>query len=894
MAYAIERRLKWDLFAYLIVSDDYYEDIARYQPRPDRDYRPFVESLLPVGWKVTKEGIWYNITPESVEIPEQGFKIHISATSPTATETLRRVVPPCAEAGVPFKVLLDGFLLDFTNSKNYSRSSSGKFVTIYPRDTDQCGELLSQLHEATSDLEGPYILTDRPYRDSRVVFYRYGSFHSSFQLNLFGEQLPIMRGRNGDWVPDSRPPYFELPEGVTDPFCNPMEEHEGTVYLAGRYAIGGSLRFSNSGGVYEGEDVEAGAPVIVKEARPFVNTIEGGTGDAVATLKKEAKVLQALAETPFVPRFIDLFQEWQHHYLVEEHLDGLLLSSYRALDDVGLLLQRPVTEEAIDRFCRSFGQLGLNLLEVVEAFHTRGILIGDLSPSNILVDPDSLEVKLIDFEGAFIQGEVVSQLDSTVTTGFVSPRRLGGELPGCEDDLYSLASVLYSVLLPVQEFFPIHPAARDRFLKAVARDYDLPPEVGDAVFALLDGDRERARDALGRLVEPSDRPWRPKLHDPPRVGDAEIREVVRGIRDYILWSADPTRNDRLWPSDYRLFTTNPLTVGYGALGTALFLHQVDGEVPDFARTWIDSHTPDHDSYPPGLFVGLSGVAWALAELGDVDRAVEVMDLASESPLLWEGWDLFFGATGFGLANLYLWSRTGEGRFLERAVEAADWVLARAQSDDQGLYWLNSGDIHYYGYGHGGSGVAFFLLKLYQATGAADHLRNGRSALDYEIAQAIDKGDFVVWERSAGDNMRAPYWRYGTAGIGSVLVRYGLEVGEDRYLDLAARAARYVSTKYAVFPSLFVGLAGMGEFLLDMHWLTGEPEFADEARRLTEGILLYRIDTPHGVAFPGEELIRICTDYGTGSAGIGLFFSRLLEPGPRLFFDFDLPGTDTAG
>jgi hypothetical protein len=33
-------------------------------------------------------------------------------------------------------------------------------------------------------------------------------------------------------------------------------------------------------------------------------------------------------------------------------------------------------------------------------------------------------------------------------------------------------------------------------------------------------------------------------------------------------------------------------------------------------------------------------------------------------------------------------------------------------------------------------------------------------------------------------------------------------------------------------------------------------------------------------------MRVSTDFGTGSAGIGMFLLRLLEPKPRLFFDFD--------
>jgi hypothetical protein len=75
----------------------------------------------------------------------------------------------------------------------------------------------------------------------------------------------------------------------------------------------------------------------------------------------------------------------------------------------------------------------------------------------------------------------------------------------------------------------------------------------------------------------------------------------------------------------------------------------------------------------------------------------------------------------------------------------------------------------------------------------------------------------------------------------------------------------------------------------MHLFTKDPQYLRDAQRVAAGIKLFRIDTPAGIMFPGESLLRASLDYGTGSAGIGLYLHRLEKPGPRLFFDF-LPGT----
>jgi lantibiotic modifying enzyme len=123
-------------------------------------------------------------------------------------------------------------------------------------------------------------------------------------------------------------------------------------------------------------------------------------------------------------------------------------------------------------------------------------------------------------------------------------------------------------------------------------------------------------------------------------------------------------------------------------------------------------------------------------------------------------------------------------------------------------------------------------------------------------------------------------------VGSALIRFYEVLKEDRYRDLAARAARYGSTKYAALPGQFYGLSGIGELLLDIYSVTGDRAYLDEAYQVVRKVLLYQISTNGGVAFPGEELLRISNDLGTGSAGVGLFLSRFLKHGKRFFYDWD--------
>ena len=350
MEYGLERKLKRDLFGYCLLHSRFYEDLDRYAPS-ETTYSDIVGPLLPAGWEMRTERLWYAVLPPDSALPAQGFKIHLSATTATAIELLRRSTPILTAAGAVFKFVADPPMLDYQNSKNYPRTSSGKFVTIYPRDEEQCRALLESLRAATEDLRGPHILSDRPFRGSKVVFYRYGAFLPNFQLTIYGDRTPVILGPDGQWMPDARGPAFQLPPGMSDPFQPPAERPPAPL-LNGRFQPESAESFSNSGGVYVGRDTRDDRRVIIKEARPGACSRNGSRSDATNILAKEFRVLMALQPTGYVPAAVDYFQEWDHHFLVEELVEGIPLAQYRALEEFGLLVNRTGADDVRHSFAR--------------------------------------------------------------------------------------------------------------------------------------------------------------------------------------------------------------------------------------------------------------------------------------------------------------------------------------------------------------------------------------------------------------------------------------------------------------------------------------------------------------------------------------------------------------
>ncbi|MCG5213022.1 lanthionine synthetase C family protein [Streptosporangium sp. KLBMP 9127] len=365
---------------------------------------------------------------------------------------------------------------------------------------------------------------------------------------------------------------------------------------------------------------------------------------------------------------------------------------------------------------------------------------------------------------------------------------------------------------------------------------------------------------------------------------AELAGTAEEMTRYLRETADYERADRLWPAHYLVFATNPLSVAYGTCGPAMFLRSSSG-LPDDVVGWMLKQPLSVETYPPGLYLGLAGIACAFQELGLTDEAEATMETLYRSPLLYEEPGVFLGAAGWGLVSLHFFVRTGSRVYLDQAVRAGEHLLRTAEYEGASCFWrCNTDENVHYGFGYGASGIALFLLYLHMLTGRADFRACAIGGLEFDLANRVENELGWQWRRFQGDAVLYPYLIHGSAGVGSTVIRFAHVLGVERYEAAARKIADDVLVKYAFLPSLFEGLAGIGEFMLDMFRFTGEERFRRNAFDIAESILWFKIDRPQGVAFPGRWLTRISNDYATGSAGIGLFFTRLLRPGRRLFVD----------
>lgn len=902
----------WEtLNLYCLYDEDFFETSERYAP--DADHLAVYRALMPQTWGLRRRGLWFIADPPHGEMAGQGWKLHVSAPVDGTVDVLRRAIPVLRDRNVAFKFLLDPWSNHTTSSKSWPRGSSGKFITVYP-DPEQFEAVGDALAAALDGVTGPYILSDRRYKGSRAVYYRYGGFVGVSEIQPEGNGSLMIARPDGSLVPDIRHPYPVTPDWVAEPFA-PEAADEAGGPLGGRFTVNAAITFTNAGGVYRASDAQGGGEVVVKEARPHV--LSGSTGtQTIEVLQKEYEILRALQDTGLYVTPIAFLREWEHAFLVEEYLDGQHLGAWSIANNP--LCHGDLSAAALRDYYVRVRELWRQVAAAVAAAHDRGILLGDLSFGNVMVVEDGTRVQLIDLEAAVREG--VDEQLGIYTIGLASPQTVQTSRYDRANDLHALGSLMLGSLMVVNNAVGFHRPALERFLGALGTDLGLPPELLALIADLTEGTAGDAHAVLARIealdfADPRlwSEPVPLALPAPatPAPGDAahtRMRETVSGVARRIVETADPRRDDRLFPADVTVFETNPLSVAYGATGVLRALQRMTGEVPSHLLAWALCEDADSDRYAPGLHVGQSGIAWALAELGHVDVARTLLDRAGVHHLLLRRADMSRGCAGYGMARLRLWQLDGDAWHLDEALAIGVHLARTAVHDERGACWPVAGHDGEtrtpVGYAYGASGIALFLLYLHHATVDASFSELGRAALEFDLRQGVRVNDRTrAYPSYASDAPQdSPvlrnYWEEGTAGVTTTALRYLASRPDDEPLRaLIAESLADSCRKYTNMPMLFHGLAGLGNVLLDAYELSGERRWLDEAWRAGEGVQLFAVQRPGGgVAFPGEQALRESADFATGSAGVGLFLQRLTEAAPagRTNFNFVLDELLPAG
>ncbi|MGA5047189.1 class III lanthionine synthetase LanKC [Streptomyces arboris] len=825
-------------------------------------YAP-VRGAAPRGWTRSRRGDWLSFSPDGLRLPAQGWKIHISAAADNAESVLERVAAHCLAHRLPFKCVPSPGLLNLRNAKYADRAGSGKFITVYPHSEDTFPEVCAALMKLLEGEHGPYILSDLRCGNG-PVHTRYGAFAARFCTGPDGRPVPAVADPQGRLVPDDRGPAFRIPAWVTPPgFLRPHLEARAAVGLGDvPYTVEKALHFSNGGGVYLGRDTRTGEQVVLKEARPYAGLAADGA-DAVARLERERAALEQLAGLDCVPAVHDAFEVGGHHFLALQYLPGTTLNTVFARR-FPLARQNPAPELLAEHVTWAEELYG-KVERAVEAVHARGIVISDLHMSNVMVDEEASRIFLLDFEAASPAGDRRRQI--VANPAFVAPP----DRRGTEIDRYALACLRLALYLPLTTLFGIDRTKAAGLAREIARVFPVAEEsLRPAVEEIRRGTEpvsgaQAGTETAGAL--------------PPAPGDwPESRAAMARA---IAASCTPDREDRCFPGDIAQFATatGGQSFAYGAAGVLYALHETGAPRCEPAEEWLVRQAKDPASGSPlGFYDGLTGIAWTLHRIGRTAEAADLLRIVLDQPLEGLTPGLHSGYAGIGLAldDLARTASAAEAPALAAAAGRATALAVRALVD--GPPSPRTGLLH------GATGIALLLVRRYETTGDTALLDLAAAALrrDLDRCRAGDDGELLVVE---GKRLM-PYLGAGSAGIAAVIDAY-LAHRPDPELEAAGRALLPAAlSAFYVQPGLLRGSAG-----LLMH-LAATPLCDEETRqravRLHTGLLAgHALAYEGGLAFAGEQLMRMSMDLATGTAGCLLALGSALDtaPGPPTTLPF---------
>jgi hypothetical protein len=790
--------------------------------------KPWIFSDRPTG----KGLVWRYFLWRPEELPEQGWKIHVSVAPTELTHLFELVLPILVDQLVSFKVPGTAQGIAALNFGEGGSTQIGKIVTAYPTTLARAAQVAKLLDDSCPYSLGPEILSDVRLRPGGAISLRYGGFGGGpIVADSIGRLGTALRAQDGSLVEDKRdstegpPPWApRLPFAVY-----PSSQNDATEELSladKRFLPLAVLAAGPLSTVTLALEVNACKNVVLKIVRPGFGADLHGF-DARLRLINEWEILTTLdTEEGVGPKVIG-FHDGDTVILVEQDLAG------ETLDGLPVSVQ-------IDTLA--------DFANAIARLHSIGFVHRDIKPSNVMLSGSV--ITLLDFG-------LASRIDAEDvplggTGGYVPPE--GAHSTTAARDIYALGVSVAHVLLG-------HDPA------------SLPRNAGRLVGLLHQYRLHEGAEIVRTLVSPvaTRRP-------PARKAAMLIRQSQAALHASLSCDAEKHflhgyRTDRRWSRRaateagfaVRHFQVSDVSGSYwrnahfladfaceginlGAAGIVIGLASIDRA---FRRSWFDSdirsgaywlaaRNPGQAS--GGLFTGNAGVAIALAvagtRLGQVDL-IEASRARLTAAVSTTELDLFSGAAGVVLAGCILADVLDEIWPLEVVTDCVN-RLVKASYDVEGVVvWppssvLDSSADPYTGAAHGSSGIALALAKWGKQAG--DRLA---LTLAEDTFRSLDGG---IWTEDEGTillcasptSQRAPVlgWCHGVSGfLWCLLNAYGDEPQFTRPIE---RAVAAVSRPRIFGDATYChGVSGALEL-----WriLEGDPRFAHVGSRYSRRVI----------------------------------------------------------
>ena len=260
-------------------------------------------------------------------------------------------------------------------------------------------------------------------------------------------------------------------ESTTSPLAT---ERKRTL---GNYELGRKLGDGAMGAVYLARDIADGSEVAVKTMALSATFDEEQLADIKSRFFREAEIIERLRH-PNIVAVYDMGEDGELAYISMELLRGTNLEPHTKPDN---LLPAQKVLKIIACAADALGYA-----------HGQSVVHRDVKPGNIMYDPVSGAVKVMDFGISRITTESRTKLGVVLGTPYyMSPEQLRGLKIGPASDIFSLGITLYQLLTGKLPFTGtsamevMSRIAKDPHPDILSMRPDLPPAVGKVIDRAL-------------------------------------------------------------------------------------------------------------------------------------------------------------------------------------------------------------------------------------------------------------------------------------------------------------------------------------------------------------------------------------------------------------------------
>ncbi|MGE5656372.1 MAG: type 2 lanthipeptide synthetase LanM family protein [Actinomycetota bacterium] len=293
----------------------------------------------------------------------------------------------------------------------------------------------------------------------------------------------------------------------------------------------------------------------------------------------------------------------------------------------------------------------------------------------------------------------------------------------------------------------------------------------------------------------------------------------------------------------------------------------------------------------GGAVGCGSLVYALTKLGQFLEKGDLMEDAAKAAALLtpeqfagdRKFDIIFGTAGAILGLLALYKATKEPTILAQAIAGGQHLLASRTASQSGFRaWQTVDGKLLTGFSHGAAGIAYALLRLYQASSEVAFLEAAREAIAYERSvfspKAANWPDFRNSVSRKGEPGFTTAWCHGAPGIG--LARLGsLEIldAADIQQDIETAIAASQQAKGQEIDNYCCGNFGQIELLLEAGKRLQRWELITIAQQQAAWSVNRAKQNGYFQVFANVTGDAYSPGLFTGTAGIGYQLLRLAYP-----------------